>query len=328
MWLPGLLLLPLIVLLFPDGHLPSSRWRPVLWLGAAGMTVGVAGILLQPELFGSDEALGRPIQAPLAGVVSDSTRQLLDVVLLALLTPCLGAALASPVVRYRRARSVERAQLRWFAWGAAVTVAGEIVFNVLWWEQTPVLLSVLMGMALPTSVTIAILRYRLYDIDVIIRRTLVYAVLTAALAVIYGAGVVSVSAITGRLSTQGSDLPIAVATLMVAGLFAPLRGRIQAQIDQRFYRSRYDAQRAVDAFALRMRDQADLEILRMGLVDAVTTTIHPLTVWLWVKPASSRPGSPWVAHVDDAAASSHRNAAVAARGHSPAMSVQVGTRSW
>jgi hypothetical protein len=275
---------PIVVLfLFPDGRPPSPRWRPLLALlfaFAAGTLVWSAlepGALVSypghENPFGVEgpavealNAVGEAVIAPLAFVL----------------------ALAAVVVRFRRSHGVERQQLKWVAYAAAVMA---VCFA----------LSFLAGTALPTwasdaifvlgfaafggigvAAGLAILRYRLYDIDVVINRTLVYASVTAVLAGTY-LGLVLLFQLAFRPVTEGNGLAVALSTLAVAALFRPARTRVQELVDRRFYRRRYDAQRTLEGFAAHLRDEVDLDALRAELTGVVGETMQPAHVSLWVR---------------------------------------------
>jgi hypothetical protein len=193
------------------------------------------------------------------------------------------------LVRYRRSGIVEREQLKWFMYASAIFItlyalAGLLFIGV----DNPGWVGVLLSIAFtlfPVSIGIAILRYRLFDINVIIRRTLVYSVLTALLALIYFGGVVLLQQLTRSL-TETSDLAIVVSTLIIAALFFPLRRRVQSAIDRRFYRRKYDAARTLAAFGVTVRDEVELDKLTSELLNVVNQTMQPASVSLWLKPMS------------------------------------------
>jgi hypothetical protein len=205
--------------------------------------------------------------------------------LIALILLCL----AAPFVRYRRSVGVERKQIKWlfYACGLFVIVfvpglvisdlAGTLLNDV--WS----VLYVLAIMAVPVAIAVAVLRYRLYDIDVIIRKTLVYAVLTGLLAMVYLGSVVLLQAVFETITGQRSPVVIVISTLLIAALFAPLRRRVQTAIDQRFFRQKYDAQRVLSQFAQTARDEVDLETLTAELVRVTRETVQPESVSIWLK---------------------------------------------
>jgi divalent metal cation (Fe/Co/Zn/Cd) transporter len=196
----------------------------------------------------------------------------------------------SLVVRFRRASGVERQQLKWFALAAALNggliVADQLRLDRLLGDALWNLLAVTTIAALYVAVGIAILRYRLYEIDIIINRTLVYGSLTALLAAVYFGGVTATQAIFGVLTGQEQQpqLAIVISTLVIAALFNPLRRRIQAFIDRRFYRKKYDAAKTLEAFSAKLRDETDLDALSDDLVGVVKETIQPAHVSLWLRP--------------------------------------------
>ena len=274
----------LLPLLFPDGRLPSRRWRWVLWAGAATVVLSVLGTAFgMPRLdSGSGDglrnplAIGGPVGEALEAALSIGGPGFAVVVLL---------ALASVVVRFRRARGVERQQLKWFGYAIALLLTGlvasaiseatgwEVLGNVGW----TVFLSSLI-FAMPLAIAFAVLRYRLYDIDLVIRRTLVYGALTVTLAATYLGLVLLVGLAVGE-----SSFAVAASTLAVAALFRPARARIQAAVDQRFYRRRYDAALTLEAFGGRLRDELDLEALGADLSGVVRDTVQPAHVSLWLR---------------------------------------------
>jgi hypothetical protein len=202
------------------------------------------------------------------------------------------AAVISQFVRFRRSRGDERQQIKWFASASALTLA--FIFA---WEELPnvwgelieailALLGILIVPAIPVATGIAILRYRLYDIDLIINRTLVYGSLTALLALIYFGGVAATQEIFRALTGQEAQpqLAIVVSTLVIAALFTPLRRRIQSFIDRRFYRRKYDARKTLEAFSAKLRDETDLEALNNEAVGVIRETMQPSHASLWLRP--------------------------------------------
>src|ERR671912_1797110 len=284
-WAPGLgLILVFLPLLFPDGHPPSRRWRGVAWLG--GLSIGLicilTSIVLWPERGPALVQLGG-----FGGEVEEWRSAVSDWVLRLggpmLLLAGLGAVI-SLFVRFRRARGDERQQIKWFASAAALTLAWIIVAE----EQSGeiVALSGLLVIAsIPVATGIAILRYRLYDIDRIINRTLVYGSLTLMLALAYFGGVAATQAIFGGLIGQEEQpqLAVIVSTLAIAALFHPLRRGIQTFMDRRFYRRKYDAAKTLEAFSAKLRDEPDLDRIAGELAGVVRKTMQPSHVSLWLR---------------------------------------------
>ena len=280
----------LVLLLFPEGRLLSRRWRLVIWLDL------IAAVCLLAWAFepGPLENLGLVRLANPFGV--ERLAALLGTLGMVGLLLTLAVAVAggiSLVVRFRRARGVERQQLKWFAFSGVVFCVVFAIGPVLWYlpsspgtEWIWTVLFLLGASTIPVAVGIAIMRYRLYEIDLLINRTLVYGALTASLAAVYFASVATTQAVfrafTGQ--EQQPQLAIVFSTLAIAALFNPLRGRIQSFIDRRFFRSKYDATKTLEAFSDKLRDQTDLEALNGNLVGVVTETMQPAHVSLWLRP--------------------------------------------
>ncbi|MDQ3375341.1 MAG: hypothetical protein M3533_00380 [Actinomycetota bacterium] len=274
------------LLLFPTGRLPGRRWRWLAWLTVAFVLVGVIFSAFSPDAYlGS---LG-PIRNPL-GVEGFST--VYETVLYTM-SPLLFVAVAlSLFVRLRRATGVERQQMKWFAYGVAAFAVGIILIVIplamdtpSWFEWTGQAIFTAAGAAVPISIGIAILRHHLYDIDLLINRTLVYATLTAMLAAIYFGGVAATQAVLRALTGQEEQPQLAVvaSTLIIAALFGPLRRRTQELIDRRFYRSKYDAAKTLEAFSNRLREETDLENLSGDLLSVVRNTMRPEHAGLWLR---------------------------------------------
>ena len=298
-WIPVLVLpLSFLILLFPNGRLPSPRWRLWAWLCAIAMTVSFVGILIFTDSF---EAVGRPeIRNPLA---LDALRPVAGaaVAVIAPLIPISIAGCAAALVqRFRRSDGQERLQLKWLALGAGTTatvfllaMAASLAYESPLGAEPRWLIvvrwvAVCSFLLIPAAIGTAILRYRLYDIDVIVNRALVYGALTAALGASYVASVVLFQPLFEPL-TSGSDLAIAGSTLAVAALFRPLRARIQRAVDQRFFCRRYDAARTVDSFSARLRDQVDLDAVGGELEAVVRETMAPAHVSLWLRAGAQVP---------------------------------------
>jgi hypothetical protein len=271
-----------LLLLFPDGRLPSPRWRAVAWCAGAGIALLFVGDGIDAGRLADYPELENPY-----GVDSPVLDVTMGIGALALAVAMVGSPL-SLVLRFRRAGRVERQQIKWLALAgavAAVTFVIALVGYDLWTSEVAdkaIMLSVLM---IPVAAGVAILRHRLYDIDVVINRTLVYGALTATLAGAYLGSVLLLQLALSPL-TEDSGLAIAGSTLAVAALFRPARGRIQSAVDRRFYRRRYDAARTLEGFGLRLRDEVDLETLGGELRAVVADTMQPAHVSLWLRKAA------------------------------------------
>jgi hypothetical protein len=257
------LIVVFIPLYFPDGSLPSARWRYVTWYAMAGLGLSVAGKLLP---------FGLPAQA------------LDDVISIVTLT-AIAAALLAMVLHFRRGDRVRRQQVKWVAAMAAVTAIGFGSSFVI--EDGPGWAIGLIGMALlPVSIGIAVLRYRLFEIDRIISRTLSWALVTGCLVAAFVALVIGLTAVLGEVA-GGSTFAVAGSTLVVFALFQPLRARVQRTVDRRFDRARYDAERTATAFATRLRDDVDLASVQGDLLGVVVGSLQPASVAIWTR---SQPG--------------------------------------
>ena len=276
--LGGVPLLILFPLLFPTGKFLSRRWRLVARLSLAAAFFLCVGIALSPGTF-DDLA---PVENPygVGGAAGDVFAGFQALGWLLLIGSMIASA-TSLVLRFRRSRSIERQQIKWVAAASVVLVASFLMWE-LWEGMAP--LGIL---TIVVAAGIAILRYRLYDIDVVINRTLVYGALTATLALAY-LGSVLLLQLALRPLTESSNLAIAGSTLGVAALFRPARARIQEGVDRRFYRRRYDAQRTLAAFSARLRDQVDLGALNSELSAVVTETLQPAHVSLWLRAPEAR----------------------------------------
>jgi MFS family permease len=279
-WLPiGMLTVVFPLLLFPTGRPLSARWRPVIWL-AVGVTVGWAVLgALNPSLAVSDD---RSVANPIGVSGADPNAGLASTILNGLLQFLLAAAIVSVVVRFRRSHGVERQQLKWFAYAGALVVLGMLSTLVL-----PSLgnLPWVMVAALPVAVGIAILRYRLYDIDRLINRTLVYGSLTAILGLGYAGAVLILGQVFGGVTEDPPSWAVAGTTLAVAALFQPARRRIQAVVDRRFNRRKYNAAKTVETFSARLRDEVDLDALSAELLAVAHQTMQPTMAALWLRPS-------------------------------------------
>jgi hypothetical protein len=272
-----------LLLLFPTGHLPSRRWRPVAWAAGAttiviGLTAAVAPIRLDDGLPVNPLGIER-----LAGVW-----EVVEPIGSLLLAAITVASVASLVVRFRRARGEERQQLKWFIYGAGILTVLLAVSALLpaLDTQIPALVVAPALAAPPLAIGVAILRYRLYDIDRLINRTLVYGLLTALLGVLYAAAVLVLGQLFGGVGRDPPSWTVAGATLAVAALFQPARRRIQAVVDRRFNRRKYDAAKTVEAFSARLRDEVDLDTLSAELLAVADQTMQPTTASLWLRQAA------------------------------------------
>jgi hypothetical protein len=273
-WHPAFGLLAFLLLLFPHGRLPSPRWRPFAWLTVAVyLSLSLSAAFSPKAILLYYPQATPPLRVPWAGLADTAFDWLLGGQLLLLAT-----ALLSLVLRLRRARGEERQQVKWFVY-TVVTVV--VVFVATTLALGAGYLFPLFGL-IPVSVAIAVFRYRLYEIDRLINRTLVYGLLTALLASVYAAGVF----LLGRLldpATGDSALAVAASTLTVAALFQPVRRRLQAVVDRRFNRRRYDAARTVERFSDRLRDHVDLDTLSAELLAVVGQTVQPASASLWLR---------------------------------------------
>jgi len=276
----------LILLLFPTGRPPTQRWR---WVGAAAIGWGSLFVLmttLSRRLTTPDLAFDNPI-----GVLGEGTFELFAGVWIVGLLMLLMACALALFIRYRRTNDTEREQIKWLLYACVVfvmiyvggTIGGLAGTNSVGGDVWGILfgLSLLM---LPAAIGIAVLRYRLYDIDVVINRTLVYIPLTTTLIALYFGGIVVLQRLFLTLTGEQSTLAVVASTLAIAALFNPLRRRIQSFIDRRFYRSKYDAAKTLEAFSVKLRDETDLQTLNNDLVGVVRETMQPAHVSLWLHP--------------------------------------------
>jgi hypothetical protein len=291
----------MLYLLFPDGRLPSPRvlWRPLAWTAVISGAINALGEALASDT--NHASIANPLAV--GGAVGRFLGMAAGFGSALLVLSCV-ASMASPVVRLRRARGRERQQLKWFVYATALTVVCFVLATAwpstpqagsLAWKLTEVAwnLMTLGFLVMPLTTAIAILKHRLYDIDRIINRTLVYVALTAILAGVYVAGVAAsqgfVRALTGQ---EQSQLAIVAFTLVIAALFSPLRRSIQSFIDRHFYRRRYDAGKTLEAFSVTLRDETDLDALNDDLVGVVRKTMRPTHVSLWLRPDTASKGNP------------------------------------
>jgi hypothetical protein len=293
-WVVGFLLLMLVPLWYPTGRLLSPRWRPVVWLTGLLVLVGMLANAVRPgplrvsQVPVAPNPLGIPSAAGLVAAV-DLVAAVVGVLLFLV-------AVASVLLRFRQARGVERQQLKWFAYASLGMVLSFVLSGVLSSLLTTsgeLLVDLISGILLlgwPVALGVAILRYRLYDIDRLINRTLVYGLLTALLGGVYAGSVLALGQLFGGVAGNPPSWAIAGATLAVAALFQPARRRIQQVVDQRFNRRKYNATRTIEAFSTRLRDELDLDTLSAELLAVVEQTVQPTAASLWLRP--SAPSSP------------------------------------
>ncbi len=287
-WVPYLGLGVFLFLLVPNGKLPGSSWRWFARLSVLLILTGTGLVAIDPEPIRS---LG-PIQNPLGIESMPSLSWTVEAVMFALIF----VATASLFMRLHYSRGIERQQIKWITYAAVTGISGAILMytiseatDVLWLEGVGFVLLTIGLVGIPISMGIAILRYRLFEIDLIINRTLVYGLLSVMLGLVYSSSVTGLQYLFSLLTGQGDTLAIVASTLAIAALFNPLRGRIQGFIDRRFYRRKYDAAEALEAFGARLREETDLEKISDDLVGVVRETMQPSHVSLWL---SSFPSSP------------------------------------
>jgi hypothetical protein len=280
-WHPAFGFFVFAFLLFPNGRLPSARWHPVAFIALANYLMGgVLGLLWNP-LFGELSPYAEPPFRMPGYPVADMAFGVFIVVNFAL----LALSAVSLVVRLRRASGIERQQLKWFVYAVALFA---LVFPPSVFAFGDGRLIVFLLPLVPAAAGIAILRHRLFDIDVLINKTLVYATLTITLAAVYFGSVVGLQRVFVFLTDEGSQLAVVASTLAIAALFNPLRKRMQTFVDRRFYRKKYDAAKTLEAFSARLRSETDLETLGGDLVSVAHETVQPSHASLWLRPSEPR----------------------------------------
>jgi hypothetical protein len=300
MWiLPVGLLGIYLILLFPDGRLPSRRWRPLAWLSGVVIVLLGVDIILAPGPLEGHPGVRNPLGLEGAPWLVDA-----GIVLLLLLPVCILASALSLILRDRRSGGEQREQIKWIAFAASLvglaflsTILSLLIFapefirggrdTPALWLQLLQYVMLLSFVSVPVAIGFAILRYRLYAIDLIINRSLVYGSLTATLVALYFGGIVVLQRVFVALTGQKSTLAVVASTLLIAALFTPLRRRIQYFIDRRFYRRKYDAAKTLEAFSAKLRDETDLDALSDDLVGVVRETMQPAHVSLWLRPDTS-----------------------------------------
>ncbi|GAC1701865.1 MAG: hypothetical protein NVS9B6_17310 [Candidatus Limnocylindrales bacterium] len=277
----GFAVLALLLAVFPNGHLPSRRWRVVVYASAAAWATGALESAIQPGPMG-----GLPLNNPFGVEAAAPLRDVLSGAAQILIALSMFGGMAAAIVRLRRSTGVERQQLKWFGYAASIAVVGLFAAILSPEEMNDAVWSVALPSVglIPIAAAFAIFRYRLYDIDVLIRRTLIYAAVSAVLVAAY-VGVIALSQAILAPFTSGSSVAVAVSTLAVVALFQPVRARIRSGVDRRFYRSKYDAERTLDAFASRLRDDVDLYSLERELLAVVSETLQPVQASMWLREA-------------------------------------------
>ena len=291
-WLRGLgffLTLTFLLLLFPNGRLPSPRWRVLAWLILCLLAVYSVTTLLSPYPYVNVNPQLAGVRNPLGILIANDLFDALANFIPLLLFPCIFACIVSVLLRFRRAQGIERQQLKWFTYGTALSIlmvsaiAGVVLFSTQTGNGTSWLFYVAV-VFIPISAGIAILRYRLYDIDVLINRTLVYGLLTATLLAIYLLLVFGGQHLLSSFLGPSNGVVLVASTLIVAALFQPLRRRLQQLVDRRFYRSKYDAAQVVASFSETLRQEVNLEQLCAQLLTVVQETVQPNHLSMWLRP--------------------------------------------
>jgi hypothetical protein len=286
-WVATTQLVLFLFLLFPDGRLPSPRWRIVAWLIACGILLDVASFALVPgPLIESGTHGLAPVQNPFGFRSAVRFLDSVRIVSNPLLAVLVLAPIATLFLRFRRSTGEERQQIKWVIYAVAVLTLAITIVSI--W---PVLDGSIIGtvlflagfLAIPTSFGIAIFKYRLYDIDIIINQTLVYGSVTATLVTLYFGGVVALQRLFVLLTGEKSTLAVVASTLLIAALFNPLRRRVQALVDRRFYRRKYDAAKTLAAFSTRLREETDLDSLTVEVLGVVRETMQPEHASLWLR---------------------------------------------
>jgi hypothetical protein len=283
LWVPDVGLFLFLAFLFPNGRLPSTRWRPLAWLIGMVVLIGTVAAALSPGPIRGLEPVENPLGMEAVPTVALWTEALVY---------ALGLVVAaSMLVRLRRSRGVERQQIKWFAYAGVLLATSTVITYVLseasslrWLGWVAFLPAMVGGAGLPVAVGIAVSRYRLYEIDTLINRTLVYGTLTAVLALVYFGSIVVLQRLFVLLTGQQSTLAVVASTLVIAALFSPLHRRIQRFTDRRFYRRKYDTRKTLETFSAKLRDETDLEALNNDLVSVVRATMQPSHVSLWLRP--------------------------------------------
>lgn len=293
-WAPGIGLMgTFVILMYPDGHLPSPRWRPAAWLSGVTLVMVTLVIDLIPGQLQEGPVPG--MANPIGWQAGEGVLTILLIVFLPLVPLSILLCVTGLVTRFRRSRGIERQQLKWLASAGAVVASlyllamlSHLLTGTTALTQTPALdilqkVCLLSFVILPVAIGMAVLRHGLYEVDVVINRTLVYATLTAMLVVVYLGSVLLLQLALSPLTNE-SDLAVAGSTLTVAAVFRPARFRIQRTVERRFYRSKYDAGLTVEEFAARLRREVDLDAVGADLRDTIHASVQPAHVSLWIRP--------------------------------------------
>ena len=280
-WLPGIVLGPtFLLLLFPHGRLLSRRWRPVAWISTGTTALGVAVLMVLPWDYLD---VGLPAENPFEVGGAQAVEVRVFVAWIGVGMVSMALSVFALIRRFSRSRGVERQQLKWFVYAGALTVVLFFLPLVPALGAVGSILQILAAPLLPVAAGVAIMRYRLYDIDVIINRTLVYGSLTIMLALTYLGGVAALQTLLRSFTGQGSQLAIVASTLAIAAAFNPLRRRVQRFMDRRFYRGKYDAAKTLATFGAKLRDETDLGRLGDEMISAVKETMRPAHASLWLR---------------------------------------------
>ena len=284
----GLGLVVFLDLLFPNGRLPSARWRWFAWFTAIALLPAVILSALSPGLI-----ISSTLDNPLGVEGLPDVLRAIEAFMYALIV----VGTSSMLARLRHAGTIERQQIKWFAYATVVVISGVILKNTIypavgvtwvWWVG--LILTAVGVVSSPIAMGVAIFRYRLYEIDTLINRTLVYGSLTATLVALYFVGIVVLQSLFVVLIGEKSTLAVVASTLVIAALFTPFRRRIQAVVDRRFYRRKYDARKTLESFSTQLRNETDLKALSDDLVEVVRETMQPAHVSLWLRPETASKG--------------------------------------
>lgn len=284
-WIPAFMIpLTLILQFFPDGHLPSRRWWPVTASSILAILGMLAYFAFYPwELEGDS---GTAVHNPFGMAGRERLFNLLENFYSITLAIGILGSLGMVVARYRKAQGIQRAQMKWLVYAAILVISLLFVSGAE--SRINDFLLPLFPIVMAVAITIAILRYRLFDIDVIIRKTLVYSAITALLALIYFGSVVLLQQAFRVLTRQDSPVAIVISTLVIAALFNPLRNRVQVAIDRRFYRKKYDAAQALSRFSETTRDEVDMDNLTTELLKVVEESLQPESISIWLNPIEEK----------------------------------------